>query len=508
MACHSLKRLCYSEVLILSNAKELLIEVRHGRLRTALVIDGRLVELNVEDEEHPSLIGNIYIGRVEKIVDTLNACFVDLGLQHKGFLALAEILPIGAKAISGDKVSKHLCEGDKVCVQVLRDAYEDKGPKLTTHLRLASRSIVLTPGVSSIKISHRISVSKKRSYLRGLPRELTSKKEGFIVRTAAQSNSEKEIIAQVESLKREYQIIKDRICKSTTPTFIYGPPNGLIRTLRDRTPGDVSRIVIDDIQAYLEAKVYLEKEAPALMKRLIYHKGPQPLFFREELADDIDQALAASIVLPSGGSVKITETPALVAIDVNVAGTSKVRYEQSVLETNLEACAEITRQIRLRNLSGLLVVDFVSMKNNISKNKVLTTLKKLVRGDPEQIFVAGFTRFGLVEMTRKRSKPSLRASLGQSCLVCEGSGVALTARTHGFNVLDCLRLEGLSYQNQGLELRVSKTVASCLTGQLKVALDHLKAEQGVEIKISVDATLKDEFFDIIPFPLTKGGLNG
>ena len=166
------------------------------------------------------------------------------------------------------------------------------------------------------------------------------------------------------------------------------------------------------------------------------------------------------------------------------------------LETNLEACAEIARQIRLRNLSGLLVVDFVSMKNLKGMNKVLSALKQHVGDDPEQVFVGGFTRFGLVEMTRKRSRPSLRTSLGQNCPKCEGSGLSLMVRTHGFKALDRLRVEGLSCPSQHLELRASKAVAACFGGQLKIALNELQVELGVKVTIRADDALEDEFFDI------------
>ena len=491
----------------MDNVEELLIEVRQGRMRTALISDGRLVEMNVEDEGHPSLVGNIYLGRVEKIIDSLNACFVDLGLHSSGFLALAEVLPIGVEITLGETISKHLCEGDKVCVQIQRDAFEGKGPKLTTRLRLVSRSVILTPGDTAIKISHRISVSETRSHLKNLLCDLAWQEEGFIARTAAESATKEEITAHVANLRKEYLNIKAKLHKSVAPTLIHGQVDVVMLTLRDRTPGDVSKIVIDDIRAYSKAKKFLEKEAPALLSRLTHHKGPQPLFLRETLADDIDQALGPSVALPSGGSVIITETSALIAMDVNVAGTSKGKHERSVLMTNLEACAEIARQIRLRNLSGLLVVDFVSMKSRTSKNKVLAAFKQFVGKDPEQVFVAGFTRFGLVEMTRKRSKPSLRSILGRNCLKCEGSGLSLSARTIGFYALDRLRVEGLSCPPQGLELRASKEVAACFGGQLEFALNDLKAELGVKIKIVIDADLEDEFFDIKPLTLSKGDLH-
>ena len=492
----------------MANVNEVLIEVRLGRMRTALIAGGRLVEMIVEDEHHPSLVGNIYLGRVEKIIDNLNACFVDMGLDRSGFLAMAEVRPVGVKTISGDTISKYLCEGDKVCVQVQRDPFEDKGPKLTTRLSLISRSVILTPGDTAIRISRRINASETRTRLKRLLGDMAGQEEGFIVRTAAESTSNETITAHIIRLRDEYLAIKAGCVTGTTSALLHGVADGVIRALRDWTPGDVNKIVIDDIQAYLQAKKFLEQEAPALLNRLYHHKGPAPLFGEEQLADDLEQALAARVDLPSGGSLIISETPALVAMDVNVAGTLKGEREQSVLVTNLEASSEIARQIRLRNLSGLLVVDFVSMKNLAAKNKVLAALKLYAGDDHEQLFIAGFTRFGLIEMTRKRSRPSLKTSLSQDCPICGGSGLSLTAQTHGFNALDRLRVEGLSCPSQGLELRASKAVAACFGGPLKAALGVLQAELGLKLTISVDAALEDEYFDIIQHSFSKGETYG
>ena len=492
----------------MAKVNEVLIEVRPGRTRTALVTDGRMVEMIVEDENHPSLVGNIYLGRVEKIIDSLNACFVDMGLDRSGFLAIAEVRPVGSETKAGDTISKYLCEGDKVCVQVQRDPFEDKGPKLTTRLTLMSRSVILTPGETAIKISHRIDSIETRARLKSLLSDMAGQEEGFIVRTAAESASNEDITAHIASLREEYLAIETGLYTGATPALLHGVGDSVIRALRDWTPGDVNKIVIDDIQAYLIAKKFLKQQAPALLKRLSHHKGPQPLFGEEQLADDIEEALAARVDLSSGGSVIISETPALIAMDVNVAGTSKGERERSVLETNLEASAEIARQIRLRNLSGLLVVDFVSMKNRAGKDKVLAALKQHVGDDSEKVFVAGFTRFGLIEITRKRGRPSLKTSLGKDCHLCGGSGLSLTAKTHGFNALDRLRVEGLSFPSQRLELRASKAVAACFGGPLKTALGVLQAELGLKMTITVDVAMEDEYFDIIRHAPSKGETRG
>lgn len=485
---------------------EVLVEVRPGRIRTALILDGRMIEMIVEDEDNPSLVGNIYLGRVEKVIKSLNACFVDVGLDRSGFLAMPELLPVGTKSTLRDSISKYVCEGDKVCVQVQRDPFEGKGPKLTTRLMLISRSVILIPDDASIRISRHIGVAETRSRLKRLLNEIGELGEGFIARTAAMNIPNEEIVSHIENLRNEYLGIKANLKGGVTPTLLHGLTDSIKRTLRDRTPCEVSKITLDDVPTFLKAKKFLKQHDPALLNRLSLNTGPQALFGSEQLADDLEQALGSSVNLPSGGSVIFSETPALIAIDVNVAGTSKGERERSILETNLEACAEIARQIRLRNLSGLLVVDFVSMKSQSSMKKVLSAIKQHVFDDPEQVFVAGFTRFGLVEMTRKRSRPSLRTSLSQNCSKCDGSGLSFTQQTLGFKVLDQLRLEGLNCPSQCLELRASKSVAACFGGQLKVALIDLQAELGIKLKINVDATREDESFDIIHHVPIKGDM--
>jgi ribonuclease G len=477
---------------------EVLIEVRPGRTRTALLGAGRLVELIVEDENRRSLVGNIYLGRVEKVVASLNAAFIDLGLAKAGFLGLAEARPAGVKSSPKESISNYLCEGDGIVVQVLRDPFEDKGPKLTARPTLSSATVVLTPGDGAIRISRTIDNPQSRTRLQNIVQGLAEQQEGFVVRTAAEEASEEGLAADISDLREAWTKLKSEASAAAPPALLLAEPDGVIRAVRDWLARGQCRVVIDEAAAYLRAKTFLEKQAPQRLERLALHQGTVPLLAAEELADDLERALASEISLPSGGTVIFSETPALIAIDVNVAGTTSAGgREQSSLKTNLEAAAEIARQIRLRNLSGLLVVDFVSMKSTDNGKKLLDALRAAVSGDPQQVFIGGFTRFGLVEMTRKRNRPSLAQALAGPCPLCAGSGQRLSPASIAYDALDRLQQEAGWQPSKEMELRCGKKIADALAGPLKEALQAVQERIGRKVTITVARQAEDGDYDIV-----------
>lgn len=478
---------------------EVLIEVRPGRVRTAMLGAGRLLEFIVEDDHKPSVVGNIYLGRVEKIVASLNAAFIDLGLQRSGFLALAEARPAGLKATPNETISTYLCEGDMLNVQVLRDPFEDKGPKLTARLALSAGTVVLTTADRAIRISKRIDDAPRRARLETLVQGLAGPDEGFVVRTAAQGASEQVISADIARLREAWADLQATAQTASPPALLRAAPDRLMTALM----GDV-RVVVDDTAAYLRARSLLEKTAPDQLERLVLDQGVEPLLGREGLADDLEQALASEVILPSGGTLIFSETPALVAIDVNVAGAVGVGRGQAALKTNLEAAVEIARHIRLRNLSGLLVVDFVSSKGRDHAAKLLDALRTAVADDPQQVFVGGFTRFGLLEMTRQRSRPSLASSIGAPCQLCGGSGHRPSPQSVAYAALDRLAREAGWEPSQGLKLICGQNIADTLAGPLKPALDALEQRLGRQVNITLDDQLADGDYDIVQTIINKG----
>ncbi|MHA1598911.1 MAG: Rne/Rng family ribonuclease [Alphaproteobacteria bacterium] len=479
-------------------SKDIFISMRPGRASTAVVEDGRLVELLVEDEGAGSLVGNIYLGRVEKVLDQLAAAFVDIGLGKSGFLGLAEARPVNAERDGADSISDYLSEGDKVVVQVQRDGFEEKGAKLTARLALTGRTMILTPGDAAVRISRRIDDADVRSRLDSLIGGLKEEDEAYIVRTIAAGASDDDIGNDIEGLRQSWLSIEAARDTQSPPSLLLGEPDSINRALRDLAGDDVGRIVIDDAQAFTSAKAWCASQAPALVDRLSHHNATRPLFEAENIEDDIDNALSPEVALPSGGSIIFGETPALIAIDVNSGGTSRGGAEQSALAANLEAAAEIAAQIRLRNLSGLLVIDFISMKKHDNNEKLLGALKKAVAGDPMSVFVGGFTRFGLVEMTRRRGREQLSKMLTARCDMCAGVGKTRSPMTAGLTALDRLLSESDATPSARLGLLVSPELADALDGEAVAALKAAEERLGRTVAVTVDDELAVDGFDIVP----------
>lgn len=478
--------------------RNILVSVRPGRTMTALVDDGRLIDLLVEDAAVGSLVGNVYLGRVEKTLDQLSAAFVDIGLPKSGFLGLAEARPVNAERDSHDSISNYLAEGDKVVVQVQRDGFEDKGAKLTMRLALTGRTLILTPGDAAVRISRRIEDADTRSRLETLIDGLKEPDEGFIVRTVAAGASDEDIGRDIETLRQSWLSMVAARDTQSPPSLLLGEPDSVCRALRDLAGDDIERIVIDDAISFTAAKAYSASSAPGLVDGLVRHSGARPLFEAEGIEEDIEHALIPEIALPSGGSLIFGETPALVAIDVNSGGTSRGGAEQSALAANLEAVPEIARQVRLRNLSGLLVIDFVSMRKHGNAGKVLEALKQAVAGDPMSVFVGGFTRFGLVEMTRRRGRESLSKMLGATCDMCEGLGRTRSPMTAALAALDRLLSESAADPSARLSLIVSPELADALHGEAAAARQVAEERLGRAIAVTTDDELVVDGYEIAP----------
>ncbi|NQV46143.1 MAG: Rne/Rng family ribonuclease [Rhodospirillaceae bacterium] len=396
----------------MAGAGKLLIDIDGDLTRIAEITDGRLTGLTVVTTKSASIAGNIYLGRVERAAEQLAAAFIDIGQQRSGFLALSETRPLGRNPEKSEKISNYLAEGDKVLVQVQRDGFEGKGPKLTTRLALTGRTLVMTPGDGEIRISRRIDDGAARAHLAALLEGLVEPGEGFIVRTAAAGVAEQYIRQDIDSLREEWAAIEAGRDLGRPPSLLLAGADPVLACLRDLDCPAFGEIVINDPAAFTRARTYCQKLIPELHERLHHYQNIKPLFesFQsgsDSVEADVEAALAEQVSLPSGGRVHFSETPALIAIDVDAGGTARGGAEETALQTNLDAADEIARQIRLRNLGGLLVIDFVSMKRPANQSKLLDRLKSAVSGDPVPVFVGGFTRFGLVELTRKRQRATL-----------------------------------------------------------------------------------------------------
>jgi len=484
-----------------THSSDLLISSRPGRTRTALLEGGHLAELLVEDDADRSLVGNIYLGRVEAVVPSLNAAFVDIGLGKSGFLAMAEARPAGGNGHSGESISDYVSEGRALAVQVQRDPFEDKGAKLTSRLTINGRSLIFTPDDPAIRISRRIDDPDERQRLENLLEQVVEEGEGFILRTVAALLDESAIKREAETLRDMWLSVEAGRDSGAPPALLKEEDYGVIKSLRDLADPNIGRIVIDDTEALSQARVYCESMAPDLMDRIHHHAKASPLFEAfdagsDTVEDAIDEALQDNVRLRSGGSVIFSQTPALTAIDVNTGGTGGGRYEEAALKTNLEAAGTIGRQIRLRNLSGLFAVDFVTMKRQDNADKVLDALKKSVMGDSTPVFVGGFTRFGLVELTRRRRREPLASAYLGPCDICEGTGVVLSPVALAYEALDKLHVEAEVRPMDKIAMTVSMEISDALKGRVAGALKRLQERLGCEIHIDVDEAFGVEDYEV------------
>ena len=465
-----------------------------GETRVALLSDGRLKELMVAREGALGVAGNVYLGRVEAVNKGIEAAFVDIGLGRSGFLALPEARPADAEGGPGDHIGDYVNEGDAVLVQVLREPAGDKGAKLTTRVNLAGVNLVFRPGHPGVSISRRIEDESERGRLTAAVEALATEGDGFIVRTAASGVADDALETEARALARRWKDIRLRRANVRAPSTLSTEPGPALRALRDHGPG-IERIVADDPEALNEVREYCAAELPALSAAIEAHQGKQSLFEAFGVEEQIDEALSPAVALPGGGSLIISQTPALCAIDVNTGGAGGGSKEQTALSVDLEAAAEAARQIRLRNISGLIVVDFVPVRDPGHKAEVLARLRAAVAGDPLGPHVIGYTAMGLVEMTRRRHGPSLHEIF---CLAFEDrAGPSKSPLT-----VALAALRGVLSEGQGasvpLTLLASPPVIGALRGPAKAALKEAERRLGLAIEAVADQTFAAEHWEIVP----------
>ena len=374
----------------------------------------RLLELAIDRPGFVGITGNIYLGRVEKVVPGLNAAFIGFGEENSGYLAMAEIR--ARDDPGGGRIAKCVSEGESVLVQVLREPSENKGAKLTTRITVAGALLVHTPGAAEVRLSRRMENEGERRRLRDCVEKLAGGSGGFVVRTAAEGAGEARLAGEAERLTTAWRQIAAAAEKAKPPACLYREAEPALRFLRDHGEPRIKRILVEGAALFNRVRAYLEQQvAASLAERLEPYRDREPLFEAWQAEEQIEAAVEDTVPLPAGGSLIIGQTPALTTVDVNTGG-------EGALAANLEAADEIARQLRLRNLAGLLVVDFVSMSGRKEESQVLDALRRAVASDPAGVHVGGFTRFGMVEMTRRRQGFPLARVLTSPCPACGGSG--------------------------------------------------------------------------------------
>jgi ribonuclease G len=454
----------------LTMANELIIHSRPHETRVALVENGVVVELHIERKTGQELMGNIYRGRVVRVLPGMQAAFVDIGLDRSAFLYVSDVhqdlmeleqMMLGnsaepeadlpreqqdvwvehPKALSMN-IEDLLREGQDIMVQIAKEPIGTKGARLTSHISLPGRHLVLMPNVDHIGISRKIEDPVERERLKSLVQEIRTGNLGFIVRTASEGSDKNKLKSEMDFLQKLWASIQEKMAKHTSPGLLYRDLSVSLRSVRDLFTREVDRLVIDSKEEYSTIMEFIETFVPALKYSVELYEGPEPIFDFYGIEMELSRALDNKIWLKSGGYIVIELTEALTAIDVNTGSYVGTRnLEETILKTNLEAVKEIAYQLRLRNLGGLIVIDFIDMEKKSNREKVFTTLKEALTKDKAKTHVLKMSELGLIEMTRKRTRENLNRFLSEPCFYCEGRGSLKTKRTICYEILRDLERE-------------------------------------------------------------------
>ena len=477
-------------------AESLLINVIPGEIRAAAVKDGRVVELFIEQRGRESLVGNLYLGRVERILDGMDAAFVDIGLGKSGFLGL-DGARTGEPGENDDRIGHHVHEGEAVAVQVIKDAVGRKGVQLSRRFSLAGRHLVYTPDRQRIAVSRQIADEEERARLEVLAQDV-AESGGFIVRTAAVGAGADDLAADAAYLRRLWSDIDARRGGASPPLLLHEEPPPLLRLFRDRLSEATEEILIDSPGGFAAARDYCKRFLPGLAERLRLQTGPEHVFDAAEVDAEIERALAPRFGLPSGGELVIEATEALTSIDVNSGRfTGGGRLEDTAFRTNLEAAEEAPRQISLRNIGGLILIDFIHMREEANWDDVLDALGRGLAGDRGNVRLIGRTGAGLVEITRRRQRESLERLLTEPCPECGGEGRRITARTAALRVMRAIKNEAQKARPGTLLVTAAGDVVDMLEDEAASAMSELATILGRRIALERAPHFGRETFDIV-----------
>ena len=507
--------------------KEMLINVSQPEeCRIAIVEDGRLEELYIERASQDNYVGNIYKGRIVNLEPSIQAAFVDFGVGRNGFLHISDVEPQyfrqagvdpealaekeaaedqarrarfrGGRPRSKPPIQDIFRRGDEVLVQVIKEGIGSKGPTLSTYISIPGRYLVLMPALGRVGVSRKIEDDADRRRLRELMLELNPPSGlGFIVRTAGQGRNRKELSRDLAYLLRLWRVIVRRLKKHEAPIDIYEESDMIIRTIRDIFSSDVDAIYIDEESAYKRAKEFLQLVMPRHVNRLRHYEGKEPLFHHYKLEQEIAQIHRREVPLQGGGSIVIDPTEALVAIDVNSGSfRAKDSAEETAYQLNLAAAREIARQLRLRDLGGVIVNDFIDMRKEKHRRGVERALREAMRRDRARTKILRTSPFGLIEMTRQRIRPSLKRSVYVDCPCCAGRGLVKTAESMSIEVIRMLMLASQQPNIARVTVRVCDEVASYLNNRKRKEISQLEEEGGMQIQILGSEGLYPEHLEL------------
>jgi ribonuclease G len=441
--------------------KIILVSEQRNEIRVALVEDGHLAEMYFERPGKPSYLGDIYRAKVENVVPGMDAAFIDFGLEKNGFLYVDEVETEEGRR-RGRRIADVLRPGQEITVQVMKDPMGSKGARLTTHLSLAGRYLVYVPGGSGVGVSRRLGQSE-RERLRDVSKQLKPRNAGLIVRTYAQGKGLEDLRRDMQYLSRLWSRLKKKAETVKAPGLVYGEADIALEVARDTLNETCERMLVDDEKRFKSIRAYLEKIAPELADRVELYTGAEPLFEAHGVEEQIARALERRVPLPSGGNLVIDHTEALTVIDVNSGRfTSGRSLEDTILRTNMEAAREVVRQLRLRDIGGIIVIDFIDMAHARNREAVLAKLEAELETDRTKSYVVELSPLGLVEMTRQNTTDGARGILTRTCQTCLGKGRVLSEESVALAVERRVRAHARKSNAKAVLVEVNRGVAERL----------------------------------------------
>ncbi len=496
-------------------AKEMLINVAESEeCRVAVVDKGVLQELYIERAGLGSHVGNIYKGRVVNVEPAIQAAFVDFGTGRNGFLHISDLHPryfpkgssaqaenIGHRKALKDRPAIQDClhKGDEIVVQVTKEGLKTKGPTLSTYLSLPGKFLVMMPWMRRLGVSHKIEDDQERERLRDLLSQCNPPKgHGYIIRTAGQGCSKKDIQNDLRYLRRLWGAIKKRLETERAPAELYQESDLVIRTLRDVFNSEIRRIICDSEPVVRKIRDFLSIATPRLKQNVVFYDDKVPLFHKYKIEEEIAKVQSRSVALKDGGSIVIEQTEALVSVDVNSGKYRKHdSAEQTAYQINCEAAVEIARQLRLRDLGGLIICDFIDMRNQKHRKSVEKVFRQAMKADRARCRILGMSRFGVVEMTRQRMRPSLQSTTYLACPNCGGTGVVKSHESLAIEIVRLLNLAAANEQVKEVELFVSPDVADYLQNQKRTTISQIEQLNDKRVIIHASPNYPGEKHELI-----------
>ena len=496
---------------------EIIVNAGREETRVALLENGLVTEIYIDRKKDRGIAGNVYKGRVMKVLPGMQAAFIDIGLEKSAFLYVGDVFDSASEyapmmedeglelEVETKRKRSHarviedlLQEGQEIIVQVSKEPISTKGARVTTYISIPGRYLVMMPGINHIGVSRRIEKGDERKRLREIVERLRKPNTGYIIRTASEGRSEEDFTADIEFLSRLWENILKKKEKASAPALLHNELDLIFRVIRDVFTRDIDRMVIDAPEEYQRVREFVDSYIPQLNRYVKLYDHDEPVFDHHGVEIEISRALGRKVWLKSGGYIIVDQTEALTTIDINTGRyVGKRTLEDTILKTNLEAVREVAYQLRLRNIGGIIILDFIDMEREDNRRKVYAALQEALVRDKAKTTISHISPLGLIEMTRKRIRESLGRTLCEPCPYCDGRGYVKSSRTICYEVLRELRRAFTGAEEKKALVTVNSVVADMLYDEEREGVETLEKEFQKKIVIKADPNLHQEQYEVV-----------